>query len=121
MGMTDSFKAHFPEYYGRTYAPKRPDYAKCCARVLGGAYSGSTQCVRKNGHGPDGAYCKQHDPDARKAKNAERDAKWQAERDEKARQADFARECQAAITAIADGHNDPRALAKDIVARLGPK
>jgi len=39
----------------------------------------TNQCSRKPGHGPDGLYCKQHDPDALKAKRDARNAKWKAE------------------------------------------
>jgi len=36
----------------------------CCIKDIWGGYSaGSYQCSRKRGHGPDGLYCKQHDPE----------------------------------------------------------
>jgi hypothetical protein len=37
------------------------------------------QCDRKRGHGKDGLYCKQHDPEAVKAKSAAQEKKWSDE------------------------------------------
>ncbi len=111
-----AFLAHYRPSYGRSWSPAAPDYSRCCEIVIGQIHSG--QCTRKNGHGPDGAYCKQHDPIAIKAKIAASDAKWRAEQDAKARQAEFANDCKAAIREIAAGHNDPRALAQSIIDKL---
>lgn len=56
---TKEFLSHYPESYGHRHK-YAADYSRCCARVWGGWHE--SQCSRKNGHGPDGAYCKQHDP-----------------------------------------------------------
>lgn len=64
--MTPEFKKRFPDNYGSRVHPKAPDYSRCCASVRDG-YRGK-QCSRKNGYGPDGAYCRQHDPVLRQAK-----------------------------------------------------
>jgi hypothetical protein len=48
----------------------------------GWAYS---QCSRKRGHGSEQAYCKQHDPDAVKAKREANAPKWREEYDAKTR------------------------------------
>jgi hypothetical protein len=101
---------------GQAEDPKR------CIKSLHDRYHpGGYQCTRARGHGPDGCYCKQHDPAAVAAKNAERkakeDAKWKAVSDRHTR----ARVGEAAINAlmeIAAGHNDPRALAASILERL---
>lgn len=69
---TPQFIAMYPASYGR-WAKKSPDFNRCCNRVSDGNGS-SNQCARKNGHGPLGAYCKQHDPEAKKAKS---DARYQ--------------------------------------------
>ncbi len=47
--------------YGRW--SKKPDYRKgdCIWEVFSrGGFGGSYQCTRKDGHGPDKLYCKQH-------------------------------------------------------------
>ncbi len=47
--------------YGRW--SKKPDYreGECIQEVwTRGGFGGSYQCTRKDGHGPDKAYCKQH-------------------------------------------------------------
>ena len=54
---------------------------QCVAQVTSPDGWRRSQCSRKGGHGPGGAYCKQHDPEAIAAKNAARDAKWRAEWD----------------------------------------
>lgn len=56
---TKEFLSHYPETYGHRHK-HAPDLSRCCARVWDGWYE--SQCSRKNGHGPDGAYCKQHNP-----------------------------------------------------------
>lgn len=39
----------------------RPDFTKCAAEVdVSAKWNESHQCNRKCGHGPEGAYCKQH-------------------------------------------------------------
>lgn len=75
---TPQFIAMYPASYGRwTQTP--PDFNRCCNEVTDGT-GASGQCARKNGHGPLGAYCKQHDPEAKKAKSEARykemRAKW---------------------------------------------
>ena len=109
----------YPGGYGR-YGKTAPDFNRCAEAVRGDdAWYGTQQCARKRGHGPDGAYCKQHDPDAVAARRAESDAKYKAERD--AAYAKWKRERHApamltALRQIAEGHNDPRELAAGIVA-----
>lgn len=79
------------------------------------------QCPRKRGYGPEGAYCKQHDPEAVAKKRAERDAKWEAEWKEKQRQHArnaFKLRFEAALRVIAAGHNYPRSLAAELIAEF---
>lgn len=66
-------------------------------------------------------YCSVHDPVARSARNAERDARWAAEREASDRAYRFKNECMDAIRAIAAGHNDPRELAQSIMDRAEPR
>jgi len=49
------------KYHYALYS-KRPDYRKgdCIKEVWAKSGWGSYQCSRKNGHGPEKAYCKQH-------------------------------------------------------------
>ena len=118
----DEFKAHYRDSYGHNRYAAKPDFARCADRVYSSdAWSGTKQCSRKNGHGPDGAFCKQHDPVALAAKRVARDAAWRREWDQKARESAFTAESKAAIRAIAEGHNDPMTLAREILARYEGK
>jgi hypothetical protein len=75
------------------------------------------QCNRKNGHGPHGAWCRQHDPDAVAAKReAERrayDERYALFRQKQALEGDRI----VIIQQIAAGHNDPRTLCTDYLER----
>ncbi len=118
---TPEFLGQFPKGYG-IRSEGRPDYARCAESIHGvGRWPSFHQCNRKNGHGPHGAWCKQHDPVARKAKQDARNAKWRAEYDDEHRKATFAEDCKAAIRQIAAGHNDPRGLAQSIIDKLDGK
>ena len=93
----------------------RPDYARCCQAVWSrDRWSKGDQCVRKRGYGPDGAYCKQHDPAAVKARNEAKkthyNAKWNATRYEMHGRTFF-----NALVKIAEGHNDARGLAQEVI------
>ena len=57
-------------WYGRNHGRKE-DVAKCIHEVWHGWTQ--NQCNRNRGHGPDGLYCKQHDPDRIKAKRGAED------------------------------------------------
>ena len=53
------------------------DVTRCIESVTGdGRASISGQCDRRRGHGRDGLYCKQHDPEAVRARSAARAKKW---------------------------------------------
>jgi transposase-like protein len=118
---SDEFKARFRPAYGR-YGHARPDFARCADTVSSGSvWHGSKQCSRKNGHGPDGAFCKQHDPQAIAAKRVALDAAWKRKSDQQARDIAFALQSKDAIRAIAEGHNDPMTLAREILARYEGK
>lgn len=113
---TAEFMAQYPKDYGARYSLESPDYDSCAASVLHG--HSTTQCARKNGKGPHGAWCGTHDPLKRKAKaDAAYDARV-AEYNAERRQAKFAADCQSAIRDIAAGADDPRALALSIIANL---
>ena len=117
---SDEFKAHFPMSYGRRN--NRPDFARCAEKVYSGSiWVGSNQCSRKNGHGPSGAFCKQHDPYTLAAKRVANEAARRQEWDAKARESAFTAESKKAIRAIAEGHNDPMTLAREILDRYEGK
>jgi hypothetical protein len=94
------------------------DKPKCQAKIWHQFYHygcGRTATV-------DGKWCKQHDPERIKKRNAEREAEWRAEfaaRDEAHRQervrSEYMGHFTVALRSIADGHTDPRQLAKDIL------
>lgn len=85
---------------GEAYDPK------CCAERVCGSGRGDMphQCTKKPGFGPDGIFCKQHDPEYVAKKDAERNAKdnarWKAERPNMYGKQLFAllKESQAGIT-----------------------
>ena len=98
---------------------RRPDPDRCAEEVHGDYLF--HQCNRKRGYGPEQAFCKQHSPeakqareDARKAKHDAEMSKWRKERaesDAKDRALDL-------IKQIAAGHNDPRGAAIDLLNTL---
>lgn len=96
---------------------QRPDYTRCCIEV--GRPLGRTtmfgQCLKPRGHGPDGAYCKIHDPDAVKARQAKQHSEYVTKHN-KRREEWYGPEFLAALRKIAAGHNDPRALAAEVIA-----
>lgn len=95
--------------------PPNPD--NCAAEVYRDHHH--WQCTRKRGHGPEGAYCKQHDPQTVAKKRAEWEAKWEADwiaRRAKRRCENFAPRFEEALRQIASGHNDPRSLATELLA-----
>ena len=105
--MTDraeGFMARYAKSYGRTHAPQKPNYDLCCSRVSHGFRS--DQCARKNGQGPDGAYCKQHDPAAKAARRAALDEKWEKETARNRRSAKFQADCIRYVRSIAAGMTD---------------
>lgn len=110
--------------YGLNMGRNRPDPARCCVEVRGTErWANYSQCARKRGYGPEGAYCKQHDPDAVKARNAAREADRKAEWAEKSRKWELERlapRMKSALEAIRDGHNDPAALAREVLAEFKP-
>lgn len=118
MTYSDAYKAQYLKSYGRSYSPARPDFSRCAASVPGEGGWWPGQCSRKPNHGPEGAWCKQHDPIAVEAKRKARQADWDAEWLKKKRTREFQSDCIAAIRSIAAGHNDPRGLAQSIIDKL---
>lgn len=98
----------------------KPDLTRCCEAIwTKERWSRQLQCGRKRGHGPDQAFCKQHDPSvvsARKAEMKKRaDAAWLARRYEIHGKSFF-----ETLKKIADGHNDARGLAQEAIRSFIP-
>lgn len=105
----------YPTHYGRWAGnpagnPARPDW--CVAVVYNKWHPNGHQCNKKRGHGPDGAYCKQHDPIARDLAEKQRLAKFHKQMDEIRAKRRAEEAVAKAIKLIAEGHNNPRALAQ---------
>lgn len=83
---------------------KKPYREGCCCYEVraSGPFGTYNQCERKNGFGPAGLYCKQHDPEAvkrkRDAARAKYDAKWTAV----ASRANREKECVNALLGVSD-------------------
>lgn len=115
-----SLKGHYQRRYGAWAGNPNglpPDFSRCCETVQSDHVS--RQCGKRNGHGPDGAYCKTHDPDAvkrrREASNYLFHKKYYDGTIRGLRGAD------KILKAIAEGHNDPRALAQEWLDKMGDK
>lgn len=98
--------------YGYRWGRQTEDTSRCIvsvhSRERGGA---SRQCDNKRGHGPDGLYCKTHDPKAALKRSEASSKRWHDKvyvEGRPGRQRDAYRK---ALEAIAEGHNDPRAMA----------
>ena len=101
------------------------DLRRCRAAVHDDFGVGHHQCTRR-GKIERGGYlfCATHDPVTIKAKRDARNAAWAAEAAERDKLQKFATDrqafkaaCEAAIRLIASGHNDPRLLALETLAR----
>lgn len=94
----------------------KEDVSRCIVSVTPnerGGFAHSHQCNRKRGHGPDGLYCKQHDPAEVERRDAETKARWDAKWDHAQRPNRLIAAYRKALEQIASGHNDPRALAAE--------
>ena len=61
-------------------SPGDPEDLTRCIEVIDvrAGWGRSHQCRLKRGHGPEGLYCRQHDPAAVKAREAQATARWEA-------------------------------------------
>lgn len=95
-----------------------PDYSRCCESVVPpGRGVIARQCSKKRGHGPDGAYCTSHNPEAAKRRDEERSRKH-AEETKRLRYQWSGRQFYEVLKQIAEGHNDPRALARETLKKF---
>ena len=97
--------------------PHDPNW--CCASVLGDWF-GSHQCRRKPRvfYGELG-YCGQHDPAVTVQRIAAKVSANAAKYAEQDRQCNLKADALSALKQIAAGHNDPRALAIEVLAKHG--
>lgn len=101
--------------YGRYKAAFNP--ARCCEDVREeGRWPAYNQCARKPGYGPDGLYCKQHDPAEVERRDQERDKKYR-EQQERERPKWYGAEMLKIIRQIAAGHNDPGTLCREFIKK----
>jgi len=110
-----------PRTYGRYNKPEDPN--RCIEKVYRQwDYGHSTQCARKR---VIGAYCKQHHPDAVKARAAERAEKhtvvyWSSLTKDPARRVVSQHpEFVAALLSIANGAANPTQIARTVLERHG--
>ena len=103
--------------YGRPYSPVAEDPTRCVMSVMdhktGMRFPASRQCKRARGHGEGGLFCKLHDPAAVEAKRQATLQRRNSRADREARERRRPDAYRAALQAIADGHNDPRGLARE--------
>lgn len=112
----------YPEAYNAWAGnPKgvAPDFKRCCAVVYEreSIWPRPYQCQKARGHGPDGAYCKQHDPAAGEARRAASHARY-IEKHNRERVQWYGREFFDVLKKIAEGHNDARGLAQETIDKF---
>lgn len=95
---------------GRAYDPKR------CAEEVQESIRGGLfhQCARKPGYGPDGLFCRQHDP-AEVKRRSDESARLDKERRDRERPRWYGPSMLKIIRQIAEGHNDPTALCRAFI------
>lgn len=87
----------------RTYGNGTPEDTELCVEPVWGGWR-NYQCTRKRRYGPNGAYCKQHDPDRIAEKRRKQSEEWdkeRAERDERDRLSSLKEEGQGELEALA--------------------
>ncbi len=121
------------EYYdtsnrGKYQATLKDGSMRCMERVsyYVGNWPCSKQCDRKavvtedRGDGKEVHFCKQHSTEEEKKRDAKRAVKEDAST-KKWKHEVYGSSAIARLRAIAEGHNDPRTLAKEFMEKLEPK
>lgn len=140
--MTEPFKPHISPFkpggmrrvaLTQTWDGKNKGGPLCRASVHDGYGVGFHQCTQPGKVQDDGGFwwCRIHSPEAvakRKAEAQERRhqhmLRWQAadrRAEERARRERAYPDLEVALKAIAAGHNDPRSLAAEVLAKHAPK
>ena len=104
-------------YYGKWAGnPRgnRENKTRCIVCVSGNIMHGEHphQCTKPRGKGPDGLYCTIHDPAYVEKKSDDINARWAAKRRAEGKPYRDRSRMEHALRLIADGHNDPRLVAK---------
>jgi len=113
-------RMEYQKTYGPSYRGVKADTSRCAAHVSGAGWGGS-QCQRKATCDPneDGkpTTCKQHSDSSM---NARREKQRAAQETDMAKWQEryAAPRMRAALQKIADGHNDPRSLAQEVLAQF---
>lgn len=118
MELTSLHKEKYGDWAGKPKGnPPRP--ARCVVEVYPktGFPVVPHQCGNNRGFGPEGAYCKQHDPAAVAAREAQSEARYNAKTNEE-RKKWWGPRFLAALEAIEAGHNDPRTLATELLTEF---
>jgi hypothetical protein len=103
-------------WYGVSGRKCEEDPTRCAELVwTNDRWPTCNQCTRKRGHGPDGLYCKQHDPAAVQARREEASRAYQEKMDRQNRPFRERVHFRRALEDIANGHNDPMTLAKQVL------
>lgn len=112
----------YPKSYGSwagNPAGRLPDFSKCCEEVADTSLNWTHfhQCSRKRGFGPDEAYCRQHDPAAVEERRRASDERFTKEMNQRRVQL-HGRTFYEALKQIAEGHNDARGLAQEVLGKF---
>lgn len=100
--------------YGLSHHGVREDTSRCVVEVAGRErWPSYYQCNKPRGHGPDGLYCKTHDPAAVAKRGAASMAAHEQKRHNENRPQRQQSAYRKALEEIANGHNDPRAVAAE--------
>lgn len=111
------YKKAYGKWGGRPEG-SRPDYDCCCVGVWPNERGSiEHQCRNKRGYGPGLSYCKTHDPASVKAREDKSQAKFRAQYNAD-RYGWHGKTFFDALQKIADGHNDARGLAQEVIAEF---
>lgn len=112
----ECLKYRYGAWAGLAGARYHPEH--CCEPVYSqDKWSREHQCNRRNGHGPEGLYCKQHDPAVVKARRSEQSRK-DYEKWNEDRKNHHGKNFYTVLKQIADGHNDARTLASETLSKF---
>lgn len=118
--LTSLHKEKYGDWAGNPNG-RKPDPERCAQEVWPNERGAiPSQCARKRGHGPEGAFCKQHDPAVKAERERKQREKYEAER-ERQRPKWHAHKFLKALREIAAGHNDPRSLAIEVLNEFDKK
>lgn len=97
---------------------RKPDFNRCCQEIwTRERWSRHMQCSKPRGHGPDGAYCKQHDPEVVAKRKAEKQVRGEVAWNKLLMEA-YGKTFHDALVKIAEGHNDARGLAQETLDKF---